>query len=107
MLGEAGGASCAARVVLLSKEQLHLAIEIRLVRFRVAKKHRAAAENVPRSFDARYVGQDRSHCHGQRIVWNQIKWEAWAWLACEQHGIDFVTQLLRDKRITDHNIQDE
>ena len=78
-----------------------------LVRFRVAKKYRAAAENVLHSFDARYVGQDRSHCHGQRIVWNQIKWEAWAWLACEQHGIDFVTQLLRDKRITDHNIQHE
>ena len=76
-----------------------------LVRFRVAREHRAAADNILCSFDASYC--IRRHIRKQRVVWNQSRHEAWAWLACEQHGIDFVTQLLRDKRITDHNIQDE
>ena len=76
-----------------------------LVRYRVAREHHAAADSILRCLDASY--QSTWHKRKQRAVWNPSRHEAWADLACEQHGIDFVTQLLRDKRITDHNIQDE
>ena len=76
------------------------------VRYRVEYRHHINVLQLLCEVDISYADSPESlHVKQSRIIWRHERVEAWAKLSSEQHGIQFISRLLREQKVTDHNIE--